>query len=157
MASLALAAAVLTCAVSLADDNPRTAYFTVGDTQDLLDTPVLDSRVTIAAAFESIQEKYGVERVWWRGGQDEVWGEEFVIRPENRGFARVWDWWRDLQYRKVGTNRIAVEEARSPTPLRTSCASTIRSGLPSIAGGHGGKGDRLNSLIPKPDRRWRTI
>lgn len=94
------------------DGNPRTAYFTTGDTQDLLDTPVLDSQATIATAFETLRQKYAVERIWWRGGQDEVWGEEFEIRPENRGFARVWDWWRDLQYRKVGTNRIAVAEAR---------------------------------------------
>jgi hypothetical protein len=62
------------------DGNPRTVYFTVGDTQDLFDFPPLDSRTSIAAAFETLQQQWQVERIWWRGGQDEVWGEEFVIR-----------------------------------------------------------------------------
>ena len=93
------------------DGNPRTVYFTVGDAQDLLEFPPLDSRTSIATAFETLQHQWQVERIWWRGGQDEVWGEEFVIRPENRHFAKIWDWWRDLQYRTVGTNRIAVQEA----------------------------------------------
>lgn len=93
------------------DGNPRTVYFTVGDAQDLLEFPPLDSRTSIALAFETLQEQWQVERIWWRGGQDEVWGEEFLIRTENRFFARIWDRWRDLQYRKVGTNRIAVQEA----------------------------------------------
>ena len=93
------------------DGNPRTAYFTVGDAQDLLEFPPLDSQASIAAAFDSLKEQYAVDRIWWRGGQDEIWGEEFLIRPENRGFARIWEWWRDLQYRKVKTNRLAVTEA----------------------------------------------
>jgi len=93
------------------DGNPRTVYYTVGDTQDVFDFPPLDSRTSIAAAFETLEQQWQVERIWWRGGQDEVWGEEFVIRPENRQFAKIWDWWRDLQYRTVGTNRIAVDEA----------------------------------------------
>ena len=94
------------------DGNPRTAYFTVGDAQDLLEFPPLDSEASIAAAFDSLKNQYAVERIWWRGGQDEIWGEEFLIRPENRGFAAIWEWWRDLQYRRVGTNRLAVAQAR---------------------------------------------
>jgi hypothetical protein len=93
------------------DGNPRTVYFTVGDTQELLDFPPLDSRASIAMALETLQQQWQVERIWWRGGQDEIWGKQFVIRPENRQFAKTWDWWRDLQYRTVGTNRIAVDEA----------------------------------------------
>ncbi|MBM4004307.1 MAG: hypothetical protein FJ295_13650 [Planctomycetes bacterium] len=94
-----------------ADGNPRTVYFTVGDAQDLLEFPPMDSRASIATLMETLQVQWQIERIWWRGGQDEIWGEEFVIRPENRLFAKIWDWWRDLQYRKVGTNRIAVDEA----------------------------------------------
>jgi hypothetical protein len=105
--------ALLACCTAAAppDGNPRAVYFTVGDAQDLLEFPPLDSKTSIAACFETLKEQWQVERIWWRGGQDEIWGEQFVIRPENRIFAKVWDWWRDLQYRKVGTNRIAVEEA----------------------------------------------
>jgi hypothetical protein len=115
--SSGLILALLCCLVSQspgaepADGNPRTVYFTTGDAQDLLEFPPLDSRTAIATAFATLQEQWQVERIWWRGGQDEVWGRKFVIRPENRYFARIWDWWRDLQYRQVGTNRIAVEEA----------------------------------------------
>lgn len=108
----ALFALAGTCpAAEPADGNPRGVYFTVGDAQDLLEFPPLDSRNSIATVFEALKEQWQMDRIWWRGGQDEIWGEEFVIRPENRIFAKVWDWWRDLQYRKVGTNRIAVEEA----------------------------------------------
>ena len=94
------------------DSNPRTVYFTVGDNQDLLGLP-LDSAASIEATFDVLRGPYRVSRVWWRGGQDEIWGNQFVIRPENRLYARIWDWWRDLQYRKVGTNRIAVRAAHA--------------------------------------------
>lgn len=97
-------------AASPADGHPRTVYFTTGDHQDLLLLP-LDSQATIEAAFDAIHKRYQVGRVWWRGGQDEVWGNQFVIREENRPFWRLWEWWKDLQYRRVKTNRIAVEAA----------------------------------------------
>lgn len=88
--------------------NPRTVYFTVGDYQDMLFTP-LDSEASINAAFDVMKDMYGVQRVWWRGGQDEVWGKQFVIREHSRRYARLWDWWMDLQYRVVNTNDIAVK------------------------------------------------
>ncbi|MEX1232169.1 MAG: HEAT repeat domain-containing protein [Planctomycetaceae bacterium] len=94
------------------DGNPRTVYFSTGDNQDLITFPPVDSAATIEAAFTACRENFHANRIWWRGGQDEIWGEEFVIRPENRLFARLWDWWRDLQYRVVKTNRIAVAEAK---------------------------------------------
>lgn len=94
-----------------AKTNPRTVYFTVGDYQDLLYTP-LDSPASIKAAFEVLKQKYDVARVWWRGGQDEIWGNQFLIRDHSRRYVRLWNWWMDLQYRVVGTNRIAVQAAR---------------------------------------------
>lgn len=94
------------------DRNQRTVYFTTGDHQDLLGLP-LDSAATIEAAFDALHHRYRVSRIWWRGGQDEVWGNQFVIRPENRQFARIWQWWKHLAYEGVGTNRIAVKAARS--------------------------------------------
>ena len=74
--------------------NPRSVYFTVGDAQDLLWTP-LESKASIEAVFQVLQERYHTARVWWRGGQDEVWGEQFVLREQNRYFWRIWNWWRD--------------------------------------------------------------
>ena len=66
---------------------------------------------SIEAAFEVVAQVLRVSRIWWRGGQDEIWGNEFVIRPENREFARIWKWWKHLAYEVVGTNRIAVKAA----------------------------------------------
>lgn len=108
---LAFAIFIPTTVVADTDQHPRTIYFTTGDHQDLLGLP-LDSKATIEATFEAIRERYKVQRVWWRGGQDEVWGKQFHLREENRMFARLWQWWKDLSYEKVGTNRIAVRAAR---------------------------------------------
>src|SRR5580704_13269224 len=93
MSLLPLQVAVLCAAVGAepadATAHPRTVYFTTGDHQDLLGLP-LDSNATVEAAFEAIRKLYHVRRVWWRGGQEEVWGKEFIIRPENRIFDRTW-------------------------------------------------------------------
>jgi HEAT repeat protein len=97
----------------LADErtvNPQTIYFTVGDAQDLLYTP-LESKSSIESVFDVLHEKYKLHRVWWRGGQDEIWGNQFVLREQNRYYWRVWNWWRDLQYRVVKCNQLAVEAA----------------------------------------------
>jgi hypothetical protein len=95
-----------------ADGHPRTVYFSVGDNQDLLWLP-LDSQVSIETALDVLHDLYRVDRVWWRGGQEEIWGKEFVFRPENRLFDRLWRWWKFLAYEGVGTNRIAVKAARA--------------------------------------------
>ncbi len=110
---VALLAATVTplLAAGASDDpsrNPCTVYLTVGDYQDLLYTP-LDSAASIDAAFGVMHDKYAVKRVWWRGGQDEVWGKQFLIREQSRRYTRLWDWWKDLQYRVVNTNALAVK------------------------------------------------
>ena len=91
---------------------PLTVYFTVGDAQDLLYTP-LESKASIEAVFDVLHERYHTARVWWRGGQDEVWGNQFVLREQNRYYWRVWEWWRDLQYRVVKCNQLAVKAAHA--------------------------------------------
>ena len=93
-----------------ADDNPRTAYFSTGDNQDLLWLP-LESRESVEAVFDALHRGYRVDRIWWRGGQDTIWGNCYVIREENRPYDRLWQWFKHLAYEKVGTNRIAVKAA----------------------------------------------
>jgi hypothetical protein len=93
-----------------ADGNPRTVYLSTGDNQDVLEFSPLDSEATVNAAFDALK-RYRVNRIWWRGGQDEIWGKQFVIRKENRMFWRIWEWWKDNQYRKAKLNRVAVEAA----------------------------------------------
>lgn len=92
------------------DGNPRTVYLSTGDNQDVLEFAPLDSAMTVEAAFDALQ-RYRVNRIWWRGGQDEVWGKQFVSREQNRMFWRIWQCWRDNQYRKAKLNRVAVEAA----------------------------------------------
>jgi HEAT repeat protein len=93
-----------------ADGNPRTVYLSTGDNQDVLAFAPLDSPQTVQAMFDALK-RYRVNRIWWRGGQDEIWGERFVIREQNRMFWRIWEWWKDNQYRKSKLNRVAVEAA----------------------------------------------
>src|SRR2546426_11741994 len=76
--------------------NPQTVYFTVGDAQDLLYTP-LESKASIEAVFDVLHERYHTARVWWRGGQDEVWGNQFVLREQNRYYWRGWGGWGELE------------------------------------------------------------
>ena len=92
------------------DGNPRTVYLSTGDNQDVLQFSPLDSPATVDAFFDALK-RYRVNRIWWRGGQDEIWGKQFVIRKENRMFWRIWEWWKDNQYRTLKLNRFAVEAA----------------------------------------------
>jgi hypothetical protein len=92
------------------DGNPRTVYLSTGDNQDVLEFAPLDSVATVEAAFDALVQ-YRVNRIWWRGGQDEIWGKQFLIRKDNRMFWHIWEWWKDNQYRKAKLNRVAVEAA----------------------------------------------
>ena len=56
-----------------ADGNPRTVYLSTGDNQDVLAFAPLDSPQTVHAMFDALK-RYRVNRIWWRGGQDEVRG-----------------------------------------------------------------------------------
>ncbi|MBL8848063.1 MAG: HEAT repeat domain-containing protein [Planctomycetaceae bacterium] len=161
LSTLAVGISTLGRAAGPADGNPRTVYFTVGDAQDLLEFPPMDSRTSIATLMETLDEQWHMERIWWRGGQDEIWGEEFVIRPENRLFAKIWGWWRDLQYRKVGTNRIAVEEAHQRGMQIYLTYGLFDSGSQADAGYSGfpyAVEDRLRVEHPEwaPVNRWGT-
>jgi len=86
--------------------HPRTTYFTVGDSQDLLWTP-LESKASIEDVFEVLHDRYRVSRVWWRGGQDEVWGKQFVLREQNRRYSaygsggKTCNTWRSAQTRSL--------------------------------------------------------
>ncbi|MFP6763533.1 MAG: hypothetical protein VB858_07945 [Planctomycetaceae bacterium] len=64
------------------DGNPRTVYLSTGDNQDVLQFSPLDSAETVTLFFDALKN-YRVDRIWWRGGQDEVWGKQFVIREQN--------------------------------------------------------------------------
>lgn len=93
------------------DGNPRTAYLSVPDHQDLLDWFPLDSPATIDAVFDAFRDRLQVKRVWWRGGQAEVWGKECFYRLDNRVYQLIWKWWKHLHYEAVHVNRIAVDAA----------------------------------------------
>ena len=142
------------------DGHPRTAYFSVGDNQDLLGLP-LDSKVSIETAFDALHDGYQVERIWWRGAQQEIWGKNFVFRPENRLFDCIWKWWRYLAYEGVAANQLAVDAAHErKMPIWaihnvTDCGAgpdVGYSGFPYAAE------DRLRIAHPEyaPVNRWGT-
>ena len=71
----------------------------------------MDSEATIEAALEALAANFNVDRVFWRGGQDEIWGETFEFRRQARRSWAAWDWGNHL-LSDVGTNDIAVRSAR---------------------------------------------
>ena len=121
------------CAAGPEDGNPRTVYLSTGDSQDLL-WPPLDSKASIEAMFTTLRKLYDVERIWWRGGQDEVWANQFVLRSENRPYDLVWRWWKHLAFEKVGTNRLAGSYRASSAVLR----GLLKRTLSHSAGGEAG-------------------
>src|SRR2546422_11569483 len=86
------------CRAEDVNRNPQTVYFTVGDAQDLLYTP-LESKASIEAVFDVLHERYHTARAWWRGGQDEVWGNQVVLREQNRYYWRIRGGGADRQHR----------------------------------------------------------
>jgi len=90
---------------------PNTAYISTADNQWALWTP-MDSKATIEAAFETLAKDYHVNRIWWRGGQDEMWLRHHRFREGNTFYFRMWQWLRHLND-EVGTNRIAINAARN--------------------------------------------
>ncbi|MCC6424533.1 MAG: HEAT repeat domain-containing protein [Phycisphaerales bacterium] len=98
-------------AVSAAQkDEKMTAEISTGDNQWMLWLP-MDSQAAIESAFEVLSRDFHVNRIWWRGGQDELWLRNFTFRPANRFYDELWGWVRHL-VDEVGTNRIAIAAAR---------------------------------------------
>lgn len=86
-----------------------TAEISTGDNQWMLWLP-MDSKVAVESAFDVLAEDFHVDRIWWRGGQDEYWWEHYEFRPANRFYYELWSWVRHL-IEDVGTNRAAVAAA----------------------------------------------
>jgi HEAT repeat protein len=160
LALMAVPSAVGNAALPPSDGNPRTAYFSVGDNQDLLWLP-LDSQLSVETAFDALRDRYRIERVWWRGGQVEWWGREFDFRPENRRFDQIWRWWKYLDYEDVGVNRLAVQAAHERGMQIWSALNLFDGGAQPDAGYSGfpyAAENRLRVEHPEyvPVNRWGT-
>lgn len=105
---LAFSSASVTAAEKPVPGN--TAYISTADNQWMLTLP-MDSRASVEMAFTVMNRDFGVDRVFWRGAQDEFWFHSFTFREDNRFFFELWAWFRHL-IEDVGTNQAAMESAR---------------------------------------------
>ncbi|MEA3478912.1 MAG: HEAT repeat domain-containing protein, partial [Bacteroidota bacterium] len=89
---------------------PKTCYISTGDRDWKTGLPV-DSKATIENIIEALATKFDVNRILWRGGQDDMWLKYYKPFEENR---RLWQGYRQ-QIRwlrnEVGTSRIAIQAA----------------------------------------------
>ncbi|MBM3475602.1 MAG: hypothetical protein FJX75_20250 [Armatimonadetes bacterium] len=108
---LLLLAAPCSLALSQPGEQRLYAYASVGDNQWVSDWPPIDSRETVEALFEWLDETYGVSRVYWRGEQDRMWLQHYVFRTESPLYYEFWiDWVKPLT-EQVGTDDLAVAAA----------------------------------------------
>lgn len=89
----------------------RTAFISVGDRDWKVEGIAVDSEAAIEALFTALKEDFGVTRILWRGGQDDLLLKSCTLHPENHvytyGYTRQCRWLRQ----EVGTSDIAVETA----------------------------------------------
>lgn len=88
---------------------PLYAFVSTADHLWLGEAFPLDSPATIEAFFDWLQG-YGVKRVYWRGGQDQLWLKHYHFRPETPLFYSFWKKWRASLIAR-GIDRLAVEAA----------------------------------------------
>ena len=91
---------------------PLYVYCGTGDHLWPWDREPVDSAATIDAMFDWMARTYGVRRMYWRGGQQEIWAEEYQVSPVA---PQSYDWWQWCTYliKQVGINDIAVRAAHS--------------------------------------------
>lgn len=82
----------VTCMAAQTPDNPITAYFSTGDNQWLLWLP-MDSAESVTLAIDTIAKDFHVQRLWWRGGQDDLLYHNAHVRPDNRLYYKGTEWW----------------------------------------------------------------
>lgn len=89
---------------------PRTCYISTGDRDWKTGLPV-DSKATIENVIEALATKFDVNRILWRGGQDDMWFRYCKPFEKNRslwqGYFQQISWLRN----EVGASRIAVQSA----------------------------------------------
>ncbi len=94
-------------------DQPRPLYVYCGTGDHLWpwDKEPVDSAATIAAMFDWMQKSYGVTRMYWRGGQQEIWAEDYQV-GKVAPLSYDWTAWCNYLIQQVGINDIAIRAAR---------------------------------------------
>ncbi|MBN2455735.1 MAG: HEAT repeat domain-containing protein [Sedimentisphaerales bacterium] len=105
-----LFAAAGLCGAQSAAEPPRTEIISTADGQWVLWLP-MDTYLGVETAIDTLAKDFNVNRIWWRGGQDDMWLENIEFRPANRFYYYYWDWLRYLN-REVKTNDAAIKAAR---------------------------------------------
>ncbi|HXK61075.1 MAG TPA: HEAT repeat domain-containing protein, partial [Acidobacteriota bacterium] len=87
------------------------AYVTAGDNQTSPEALPIDSQATVEAIFDWLFRTHQVKRVYWRGGQADMWIDHFEFRPESPFYYDLCaDWWRHL-YKDKKVSKVAIEAA----------------------------------------------
>jgi hypothetical protein len=100
----------VSCCGQPASEPPRTEIISTGDNEWMLWLP-MDTRLGVETAIDTIARDFNVNRIWWRGGQDDMWLDDNEFRATNRFYYYYWDWLRYLN-RDVKTNEAAIRAAR---------------------------------------------
>jgi hypothetical protein len=94
---------------------PSTAPFVFCGTGDHLwshKVEPVDSPATLAALCEWLTETYQVKRLYWRGGQDDIWHRDFRRVSHD---PAIYDWvqWEKFLYDELELNAAAVAAAKA--------------------------------------------
>jgi HEAT repeat protein len=95
----------------------------------------LDSPASIRESVALWADLFGTRRVYWRGQQEEMVLEDFLVRPENLIYAHGYQWIRRLIYERR-VNRVLIEEAHRRGMEVWAWAPLFDFGGPADTGGY---------------------
>jgi HEAT repeat protein len=113
----------------------RSDYISTGDNQVALWLP-MDSNRAITTAFDTAAKDWNVDRILWRGAQDELWSQITKVSDQNRYYKTIWDW-TFYCINVAGTNRSAIAAARKNGMSIWAIEGLFEYGSPPDTGGCG--------------------
>ena len=114
LALLGIGLALLSCAAPCApqpEGRPLYVFCGTGDHLWVRDREPVDSPATIDAMLQWMADTYGISRLYWRGGQTQIWDDHYKVGPQT---PLQYDWaigWKRRLYRELKINEAAVASA----------------------------------------------
>jgi len=101
------------CSQATAQAGPARLYVYCGTGDHLWpwEREPVDSPATVDAMFDWMARTYGVTRMYWRGGQQEIWAANYQV-GQTHPLSYDWTAWCNHLMREVGINATAVRAAR---------------------------------------------
>ena len=102
---------VATLKVTRSEHQPLYVFCGTGDHLWNPKVEPVDSPASIDAMFDWMADTYGINRMYWRGGQSGMWSHGF---KSGRFHFITYDWsrWKSHLYNGVGINKAAITAAR---------------------------------------------